>query len=117
MHRLGFFSPLLFVAVVGCATGELSAERVTSVVAAIRSADELGARSLPQAALHLTLAEEELAQAKKLAADGDEQRGAVFLERATADAELAMALTRLKDAEAEALKAREAVALLEGGAQ
>lgn len=114
MHRLKYFSPLAFIVVVGCATGQLSAERVTSVVATIRSADELGARAVPQAALHLTLAEEELAEAKKLAAEGDQQRGGTFLERATADAELAIALTRLKDAEAEALQARKAVAQLEG---
>lgn len=99
----------------GCASTELSADHLTSLTAAIRAADEVGAADTPQAALHLKLAQDELAQGKQLAAAGDPVRGELFLQRAAVDAELALVLTRQGDAEAEAEKARQAVVLLEGG--
>jgi hypothetical protein len=65
---------------------------MADVQAADRSAKELGAASLPQARLHLQLADQQRDQAAKLMNDGDNERAAALLMRAKADAELAVAL-------------------------
>lgn len=72
--------------------------------AAIRSAEELGAGKVPQAALHLQLAKEELEAAAALHEKGQKEEAESLLKRAEADAELAVVLSRAdaekKDAEA-----------------
>jgi leucyl aminopeptidase (aminopeptidase T) len=80
---------------VGCASVPLRTETSTS---GIRAAEEVGARKVPQAALHLQLAKEELQKAKNLAAEGEDEMAASMLMRAEADAELAVLLSR-EDAE------------------
>lgn len=60
--------------------------------AAARSAREVGADSQPAAKLKVTLADEQIAEAKKRIADGDNERATYLLVRARADAELALAL-------------------------
>jgi hypothetical protein len=79
----------------------------------IRAAEEVGAAKVPQAALHLQLAKEELDRARKLAADGDREQGASMLLRAQADAELALALSRENTERAEANAAVERVRKLQ----
>ena len=79
----------------GCASAPLRTEASTS---GIRAAEEVGAANVPQAALHLQLAKEELEHAKGLAAEGEKDKAASMLLRAEADAELAVALSR-EDAE------------------
>src|ERR1035437_5797403 len=82
--------------VAGCAANvPLRTEASTSV---IRAAEEAGAAKVPQAALHLQLAKEELELAKGLAAKGEKEQAASMLLRADADAELAVVLSR-EDAE------------------
>lgn len=79
-------------ATVGCAArGPLDTEMS---VAFIRSAEELGATTVPRAAVHLQLAKEELEAAAALDAEGDTRRAGSLLRRAEADAELAIALSR-----------------------
>jgi hypothetical protein len=53
---------------------------------------------VPQAALHLQLAKEELARAKALSAEGDHEEAASMLSRSEVDAEMAVVLSR-EDAE------------------
>jgi hypothetical protein len=60
----------------------------------MRAARELGAQAVPRAQLHLRLAQEQVTQARKLAEDGENERAASLLNRARADAELALALSR-----------------------
>ncbi|MEO8181804.1 MAG: DUF4398 domain-containing protein [Deltaproteobacteria bacterium] len=60
--------------------------------AAARSAREVGADTQPAAKLKMTLADEQIAEAKKRIADGDNERATYLLVRARADAELALAL-------------------------
>jgi uncharacterized protein DUF4398 len=60
--------------------------------AAARSAREVGADSQPAAKLKVTLAEEQIAEAKAHIAKGDNERATYLLARARADAELALAL-------------------------
>ena len=83
----------------GCAGGTLPSEKLASAEASVKAARELGAASVPRAELHLRLAQEEVQQAEQCAKDGDEARGKVLLDRARADAELAMALTRQNEAQ------------------
>ncbi|MCK9463687.1 MAG: DUF4398 domain-containing protein [Proteobacteria bacterium] len=87
----------------GCASAPLKTEASTS---GIRAAEEVGAASVPQASLHLQLAKEELARAKSLAANDQKAQADSMLMRSEADAELAVALSRV---DAEKTEARAAV--------
>jgi len=60
----------------------------------MRAAREIGAAQVPRAELHLRLAQEQVDKARKLAQDGDNEEAARLLNRAHADAELALALSR-----------------------
>ena len=90
----------------GCATVQLPPDRLQSSEASIRSAEEMGAASVPAARLHLEYAKDETLAAKKLAAEGDE-RATLVLARAEADAELALGLAREVTVHAEAARAAE----------
>ena len=94
------------LALAGCATVQLPADRLQGSEASIRSAEELGANNVPAARLHLQLAKDETLAAKKLAADGDD-RAELVLARAEADAELALGLARQVAVHSEALRAEE----------
>ena len=97
---------LLVVGLTGCATVQIPADRLQSSEASIRGAEEMGASSVPNARLHVQLAKDQTAEAKKLAADGD-ARALLVLARAEADAELALGLAREVSVHAEALRATE----------
>lgn len=92
----------LAVGLVACGAGAVPADGLAKSEAALRSAQELGAEKNPQAALHLRLAQEQLAQGKALIKDGDNKRAEYVLGRAEADAEVAMNLARETTAKAEA---------------
>lgn len=79
---------------VGCATAALPPDQLASTQASIRAAQEVGAEGVPKADLQLRLAKEGVTQAQKLAEDGDDDLGKMQLDRAKADAELAVALAR-----------------------
>lgn len=83
----------------GCGGAAVPTEKLTAAESAMRAAQEVGANSVPQAELHLKLAEEQVQLARKLSADGDNERASAVLLRAKADADLAVALA--KDAQAE----------------
>lgn len=91
------------------------ADRLASAEAAARSARELGAERDPKAALHLRLADEQIDQAKKLMKDEDNKRADLVLQRAGADAELAVMLAKETAAKAEAEKAQAKVQQVKGG--
>ena len=82
-------------------------DRLASSEAAIRSAKELGAQNDPQASLHVKLADEQVATAKSLMKDGDNQRADLVLQRADADAELAVMITRERAAKGAADAAKQ----------
>lgn len=88
-----------------CASFPPPTDAVASSLASMRGAEEIGANNVPQAALQLQLAQEEVTRAKKLMADGDNERAHFMALRAGNDAELAIALTRENNARAEAEKA------------
>lgn len=92
---------------VGCASSpSLHTDKTTS---GIRAAEEIGATKVPQAALHLQLAKEELERANALAKNDEKNRAISMLSRAEADAELAIALSRADAEKAEAQGAMDRV--------
>lgn len=86
--------------------------QVEASASSIRSAEEQGAAGVPQAALHLQLAKEELAEATALNEDRRDDEAKSMLLRAEADADLAVALSRASSERAEAEAAVERVRVL-----
>ncbi|HKA89849.1 MAG TPA: DUF4398 domain-containing protein [Haliangiales bacterium] len=92
---------------IGCGSAQVPADKMAASEASIRAADEVGAKNVPTAALHLQFAKEQVEQAKKLIADDDNERARWVLMRAEADAELALVLAReqsMRDAAQKALQ-------------
>jgi hypothetical protein len=69
---------------------------------------------VPQASLELRLSEEQITKAKELMANGENERADLLLQRAQADAELALALAREAQAKGEAAQLLSQVAQLRG---
>jgi len=82
------------LALVACGGAPPPNDRAANSEAAIRGAREVGAEQVPQASLHLKLAEEQLAKGKAQMKDGDNKQAGYTLLRAQADAELALALAK-----------------------
>ena len=104
MKRL--MSSLVVLALAGCAAIQIAPDRLERSEASVRGAEEMGALAVPAARLHLELAKDETATAKRMAANGDE-RAVLVLERAEADAELALGLARQVTVHNEAVRATE----------
>jgi hypothetical protein len=108
LRSLGVLTGLVSLA--ACASAPEPTDKLVSAQAAMRAAKEVGAEQYPQAQLHAQLAQEELDRAQKLIADGDNERAERMLWRATADAELAVAVAREGTSKKEAAAAESAVA-------
>ncbi len=89
----------------GCASYPVPVQHMADAEGAARSANDVGATQNPQATLHLKMATEEIAQAKQLMADGDNEKADSVLVRAKADGELALAEAREAQAQAAAQQA------------
>jgi len=110
------FGAAIFAAAVGtaCATAApVPHDRLSASEASYRGAQEAGADAAPQAKLHLKLAEEEIGRAKALIAQQKNEEAARLLDRAKADAELAVGLAREAQARADAQMAAEQVKTLQ----
>lgn len=94
MHRSSIIAVSLTLLTGACASKQLSQSTLSDTQAAMQSANEIGAAKLPESQLHLKYANDQLATAKRLMDDGDEKRAHRMLDRAHADAELALALAR-----------------------
>jgi len=103
-HKL--IMSLAVIGMTSCATVQIPPDRLEGSEASIRGAEEMGASNVPAARLHVQLAKDETAMARKMAADGDE-RAVLVLARAEADAELALGLAREVAVHGEALRAAE----------
>lgn len=90
---------------VGCGGMPPPNDQLAASQAAIRAAEEVGGNSDPRAALHLKLAREQLEQAKALIQDDDNEAAERLLKRAEADAELALAIAKQRNTQAEAEEA------------
>jgi hypothetical protein len=86
---------------------------MVSAEAAVRAAQEVGAAKVPQAQLHVKLAQEQVDKAKALMQDGDNKRAEMMLMRAQSDAELALSLAKESAAKNEAQQAMDQVKALQ----
>jgi len=113
-----FVTTALFaVSVVACGGSSLPPAKVVDTESSISAAAAVGADQNPQAALHLKMARDQLKQAQTLIEDnkGDEAR--LVLERAEADAQVALMITREAQANANVRKAKADVAALQNAQQ
>ena len=78
----------------GCASTPPPTERMTTAQANVKASKMLGAPNVPRADLHLRMAEQEVAKAQTLIKEGENDMADLMLQRANADAELSLALTR-----------------------
>ena len=117
MVRMKTFTALFVLSplAVACGGYPIPTERMVASESALRGAQEVGAQNVPQAALHLRLAEEQIQKAKALINDGDNERADFVLLRAKADAELALALAKEANAKADAQRALDQVKSMQGG--
>jgi pyridoxal biosynthesis lyase PdxS len=92
MFRIGLLATFALAA---CAGQSQTTTHLAESMAAVRGAETAGAARIPQAALHLKLAQEEIKQAED--ANDDTERSNSLALRAYNDADLALALTREAD--------------------
>lgn len=95
-----------FLLVPACAATGLPQQQLMSTQGAIDSAEEIGADENPQAKLHLQFAREQITAAKQMMEDGDDVEAERMLDRATADADLALTLARTEQLRKESTEAR-----------
>lgn len=106
--KLGMIIVPLLSVVAGCgASYPAPTQHMADAQAALRSAQELGADGLPEAQLHLKLAEEQIAKGKADLEDNDNKRADFTFVRAKADAELALALAKEQKAKVQTQRAAE----------
>lgn len=97
------------LALAACGSSAVPPAKITEARSAISAASAVGAEGQPNAALHLKLARDQVAQAEQLIKNGDNAEASLVLERAQKDAELALVLTREAKVRAEAQQALEQV--------
>ena len=78
--------------VLGCSHYPAPTQQVASSMAAVRAAEEAGAQDVPQAALHVKLAQEQLQSAQELMQKEKNKEAERKARRADSDAELAVTL-------------------------
>lgn len=69
-------------------------DEMTQARAVVRAAEEVGAKDVPQAALHFKMANDQIVSAEVLIAKEEMKKARDLLLRAEVDAELAIALTK-----------------------
>ena len=94
--------------IAGCGSSPAVVDEETST-SSIRAAEEIGASDISSASLYLQLAKEELVKAQTLAENGEKEKAESMLLRASADGELAIALSKSDADKKEATKEIERV--------
>jgi hypothetical protein len=92
--------------VAGCATYPQPNDALANSTATVRGAEEAGAEQVPDAALHLRLAEEQNGKAKQAMANGNNEEAHFLTMRAQSDAELALSLAHEEEAHQEVSQQR-----------
>jgi Domain of unknown function (DUF4398) len=108
-------SALLTLSVVACGGNSLPPAKAADTQASISAAAAVGADQNPQAALHLKMARDQLKQAQDLIANDKGDQAKLVLERANADAEVALMITREAEASAAVKKTQADTAALKNG--
>jgi phage terminase large subunit-like protein len=103
--RIGLI--VLSIAAAGACGTTVQPQNAEGPAAAIRAAEEVGAERVPEAALRLQLAKEQLERAKTMTSERQQGGAALLMMRSQADAELAVALARSTAARQAAHKAQE----------
>lgn len=101
--------------VVACGGSSLPPAKVADTQSSISAATAVGADQNPQAALHLKMARDQLGQAQGLISDGKDEEARLVLQRADADAEVALMITREAQASENVKKANADVQKLQNG--
>lgn len=121
MSYLKTIAPLagiLGLCAVACGSSSVPLDKLTDAKATVRAAQEAGAQNTPQAALHLKMANDELAQSQKAMDDKDNDRARLLLNQAQSDADLSLALARGTEEKQQAQEAQAKIdALLKQQAQ
>jgi hypothetical protein len=102
---------------IGCGGAPIPYSQTAQAQSAVGAAEAVGAAKVPQAALHLKMAKDQLQTAQALIAADDNADAALVLERAQADAELALVLARAAQAKTQASAALARVRELEAAQQ
>jgi len=108
---------LVTLSVVACGGTPLPPAKAADTQASISAAAAVGADQHPQAALHLKMARDQLKQAQDLSADGKEDEAKLVVERAEADAQVALMITREAEASANLKKIQGDVQALQNTSQ
>jgi Domain of unknown function (DUF4398) len=85
---------LVAVSAAACGGAAVPQETLTAAQASAKGAEVGGANEDPKAQLHLKLANEQIEKAKKLIEDGKNEEASRLVDRAQADADLALALAQ-----------------------
>jgi hypothetical protein len=110
--RTWVYSCISMTALLACGGAAVPQEALTAAQADVKGAEVGGAAENPKAALHLKLAKDGIEAAQKQIADGDNETAARSLDRAQADAELALSLAKEAKAQGDASEATEQVGKL-----
>ncbi len=96
LHLKSFVSITGLVALfaAGCGGAAMPLDKLTDAKSTVRAAQEAGADGNPQAALHLKMANDELASAQSAINDKDSERAQLLLNQAQSDADLSLAQAR-----------------------
>jgi hypothetical protein len=116
MKTATLFAPLALLLATACASVPIPTAERSASEAACRGAKEAGAEATPQARLAMQLSLDENAQANQFVLNGENAQGAALYDRARADAELAIGLSRETQMELAAQQAAQAVAALRASA-
>ncbi len=99
----------VWLLLVGCGGAAVPQEALSAAQAAVKGAEVAGAAEDPKAALHLKLSREGLDKAKALIAEDRNEEARSAIDRAQADADLAIVLAKESRAKKEATETREQV--------
>lgn len=103
----------LTAAAAACGGSAIPTTEMGRAESAVGAARASGAEEVPAAALHLRLANENLAFARSLVSKGENERARFVLERAAADADLAKSLVHEARSKARAEQAQKEIQALQ----
>lgn len=86
----------------GCAASNYNQQRLVDTQATVAAVEELDEAEDPEVSLHLKYARDQLAAARRLVDEGEGDEANRMLERAHADAQLALAMARTERSRKEA---------------
>jgi pyridoxal biosynthesis lyase PdxS len=96
-----------------CGSSDVPSKQLAESQSAVRAASEVGADHDPQAALHLKMARDQISKAQALNREGEYDAAKQLLKQAELDAELALTLTREKQAKSDEERAAQQLGSLQ----